>query len=203
MKPSLADRIGASINELDIDFSRFSIAGWIVSVVSLSAGGGLAYLACNAMVQRNGLDVAAGMVFCVTMIAVTTAAFLALRAVAERVGLSVMKPGSTAASSDAASRDTLKRMSDAGMDMTVPHKIEFWHLFSTKDGADTMAIEAKQMGFDSVYVGTSGDSSDYDVQVEVELVPTLSAIRETERTLASVAKKHHGAADGWSVKQNR
>lgn len=52
-KPDIAQRIGTAINELDIDFSRFSFVGWIISLVSLSAGGGIAYLACNAMIKRN------------------------------------------------------------------------------------------------------------------------------------------------------
>ncbi len=41
--PDLAERIGAAINELDIDFSRFTPVGWFVSLLSLGAGGGVAY----------------------------------------------------------------------------------------------------------------------------------------------------------------
>ncbi len=90
-RPDLAERIGTAINELDIDFSRLTAAGWLVSVLSLGAGGGIAYFLCSLMIKRNGLDLAAGMVFCFTMIAVTTVSFLILRWMAHRIGLSVTK----------------------------------------------------------------------------------------------------------------
>jgi hypothetical protein len=34
----LPERIGKVINELDIDFSRFNLAGWFVSLASLAWG---------------------------------------------------------------------------------------------------------------------------------------------------------------------
>ncbi len=90
-KPGLAERIAKAINELDIDFSAFTAIGWFVSVLSLAAGGGIAYSICRLMIQRNGVDLAAGMVFCFTMIAVTTGSFLMLRWILQRLGLSVTK----------------------------------------------------------------------------------------------------------------
>jgi hypothetical protein len=88
----LAERIGTTINELDIDFSRFTLTGWIVSILSLGLSGGLAYVVCSAMVKRNGIDPAVGMVFFLIMIAVTTVSFLTLRKLAGALGLSVTKP---------------------------------------------------------------------------------------------------------------
>ena len=90
-KPDLAERIGRALNELDIDFSQFTFVGWIVSLISLSVGGGAAYLASSAMVRRNGLDKAAGLVFCFTVIGVSTVTFLFLRWIAKLVGLAVTK----------------------------------------------------------------------------------------------------------------
>jgi hypothetical protein len=90
-KPDIAERIGRTINELDIDFSQFSFVGWIVSLISLSVGGGAAYCVSNFMVRRNGLDVAAGLVFCFTITGVTTVALLALRWIVRLGGLSVTK----------------------------------------------------------------------------------------------------------------
>ena len=89
--PDIAERIGTAINELDIDFSRLTAAGWLVSALSLGAGGGIAYSLCSLMINRNGLDLAAGMVFCFTMIAVTTVSFLMLRWMLHRIGLSITK----------------------------------------------------------------------------------------------------------------
>ena len=90
-KPDIAERIGRTINELDIDFSRLSFIGWIVSLISLSLGGGVAYFVGNLMVQRNGLGKGAGLVFCFTIIGVTTVTFLTLRWIAKLGGLSVTK----------------------------------------------------------------------------------------------------------------
>ncbi|TWU35171.1 hypothetical protein [Novipirellula artificiosorum] len=90
-KLGIPERIGAAINELDIDFSRFSLVGWIVSLLSLIAGGGVAYLVCMAIVRRNGLDRATGMVFCITVISISTLTFLALRRVAQFKGWSITK----------------------------------------------------------------------------------------------------------------
>lgn len=137
-KPDLAERIGTAINELDIDFSRFTLVGWIVSLLSLGMGGGVAYWACSGMIKRNGLDLAAGMTFCLTIIAVTTVLFLALRWSFGLAGLAVTKSASVASDSNIATRDTLKRMASAGMDMKAFHAIDFWHQFKTKDDAELM-----------------------------------------------------------------
>lgn len=90
-KPDLAERIGRAINELDIDFSRLSFVGWVVSFISLGAGGGLAYLISNAMVQRDGMGTGVGLVFCFTIIGVATGTFLVLRWIVNRCGISVIR----------------------------------------------------------------------------------------------------------------
>ncbi|MCD0460141.1 hypothetical protein [Roseiconus lacunae] len=90
-KPDIAERIGAAINELDIDFSRFTLAGWFISLLSLLGGGSAAYAISSFMIRRNGLDVAAGLVFCLTMIAVTTVGFLVLRWAFAIFGVSITK----------------------------------------------------------------------------------------------------------------
>lgn len=90
-KSDIAERIGRTISELDIDFSRLSFIGWIASVTSLSLGGGVAYFVGNLMVQRNGLGKGAGLVFCFTIIGVTTVSFLAVRWIAQLGGHSVSK----------------------------------------------------------------------------------------------------------------
>ena len=90
-KPDLAERLGKSLNELDIDFSQLTLVGWLVSVISFLLGGGLAFLAANALVQRNGLNLAAGMTFCFTILAVGTVAFRVLRWAAHSMGLPTTK----------------------------------------------------------------------------------------------------------------
>lgn len=90
-KPNLPERLGRSLNELDIDFSSFTLVGWLVGVLSLLIGGGLAGLAMWLMVRQRGLDVAAGMVFCITMLFFTTASFIALRYGLTRAGFAITR----------------------------------------------------------------------------------------------------------------
>ncbi len=200
-KPDIAARIGTAINELDIDFSRFTIVGWIVSLLSLGAGGGVAYFVCSAMVRRNGLNLAAGMTFCLTMIAVTTIVFLALRWSFAFTGLTITKSTALPSDSDNANRDTLKRMANAGMDMSAVHTIDFWHLFKTKENAEDMGRKAREKSFKIVAVEPNDESGGYDVHIQVQLVPTLNAISNTEQTLAAIAAQCNGHADGWGVRQ--
>jgi regulator of RNase E activity RraB len=202
-KPDLAERIGTAINELDIDFSRFTLVGWIVSLVSLGIGGGVAYFICSAMIRRNGLNLAAGLTFCLTIIAVTTILFLALRWAVGLAGLSVTKATFVTSDGRNATSDTLVRMTKAGMDMNAMHAIEFWHQFQKKDDAENMANNARKKSFNAVFVEPNDESGGYDVLVQVDLVPTLHAINTTENALAVIAKQCNGQADGWGVKQDR
>ena len=200
-KPDLAERIGTSINELDIDFSRFTLIGWIVSLLSLGSGGCVAYFACSAMIRRNGLNLAAGMTFCLVIIAVTTIVFLALRWSFGLAGLAVTKSTLVSSDSNNANRDTLKRMANAGMDMKAVHVIDFWNLFKTKDNAENMGRKARQKSFKVVSIEPNDEFGGYDVQIQVQLVPTLDAITTTEQTLAVIAEQCNGRADGWGVRQ--
>ena len=200
-KPYISERIGTAINELDIDFSRLTFIGWFVSVLSLGVGGGVAYFACDAMIRRNGFNLAAGMIFFLAMITVTTIALLALRWSLGLAGLALTKSNSVTSDSNSASCDTLKRMANAGMDMKAIHAIDFWHLFKTKDNAENMGRKARQMSYNVVSIEPNDESGGYDVQIQVDVVPTLDAITTTEKTLAVIAAQFNGHADGWGVRQ--
>ena len=200
-KPDIAERIGTAINELDIDFSRFTPVGWVVSLLSLGIGGSVAYWACSSMIGRNGLDLAAGMTFCLTIIAVTTIVFLVLRWSFGLAGLAVTKSTSVASDGNNANLDTLERMANAGVDMKAVHVIDFWHLFKTKENAENMGRKARQKAFNVISIEANDESGGYDVQIQVELVPTLDAITTTEQTLAVIAEQCNGHADGWGVRQ--
>ena len=200
-KPDIAARIGTAINELDIDFSRFTIVGWIVSLLSLGAGGGVAYFICSAMIRRNGLNLSAGMTFCLTMIAVATIVYLALRWSFAFAGLTITKSTALPSDSENTNCDTLKCMANAGMDMSAVHTIDFWHLFKTKENAEDMGRKAREKSFKIVAVEPNDESGGYDVQIQVQLVPTLNAISSTEQTLAAIAAQCNGHADGWGVRQ--
>lgn len=78
---SLSERLGGAISELDIDFSRFTLAGWAVSIVALSLGFLVAWSVYWAVVGRIVDDRGPALLFGLTMIGTTVLVFLSLRAV--------------------------------------------------------------------------------------------------------------------------
>ncbi|AMV35564.1 hypothetical protein VN12_25960 [Pirellula sp. SH-Sr6A] len=202
-KPDIAERIGSTINELDIDFSRFTMTGWCVSLASLGAGGGAAFLASFAMVRRNGVNLVAGMVFFATMVAVTTVLFLVLRWAIERAGFAVTKSQDAGMDRSHANRDALERMANAGMNRNSIVPVDFCHHFHSKADAQKMASEARQQSFQAVSIEPNDAMGGYDVYVQADLVPTLDNINTMEGRLAKIAKQHNGVADGWGVRQKK
>jgi len=87
----LAARLGRTINELDIDFSSFTVAGWLVSVSSLILGGSVAWSVYEAMPKRQGPDNGPALVLGLTMIGITVVSFLVLRWCSSRMGFPVRK----------------------------------------------------------------------------------------------------------------
>lgn len=91
-KPDLPEKLGRSLNELDIDFSSFTLVGWLLSLIALLVGGAVAGFAGWLLSRRNGINAAAGLTFCFTLLIVTTIIFLGLRQVATNCGLSITRP---------------------------------------------------------------------------------------------------------------
>jgi hypothetical protein len=89
--PNLTERIGRAINELDIDFSRFTIAGWLVSATSLVLGLLLGLAAYFATRGRIPADEGPALAYGVTMIATTVVAFLVQRALLSHFGVAIVR----------------------------------------------------------------------------------------------------------------
>lgn len=89
--PDLPERIGRSMNELDIDFSRFTLAGWCVSLFSLTLGFFVGLAAYWAVVRRIADDRGPALAFGLTMIGVTVVSFLTLRAILRQFSISIIK----------------------------------------------------------------------------------------------------------------
>jgi hypothetical protein len=99
--------------------------------------------------------------------------------------------------------DVLRRMAAQGIDLTSPRIIDFEHCFPSEDAARRFfaaitgtVLEAKIFGPDS------GDTTEWEVQCRQRMVPTHSAITETERRLADVAARFGGYPDGWGSMSN-
>ena len=78
--------------------------------------------------------------------------------------------------------------------MTSLHAIDFWHLFETKENAENMGRQARQRTFNVVSIEPNDESGGYDVQIQVALIPTLSAINKTERNEHSRLSRNNATA---------
>ena len=87
----LVERIGRSINELDIDFSRFTLVGWGVSLASLTLGFIAGLAAYRSVVGRIEEDRGPALVFGFTMIGTTVVLFLVLRAFVTKLDLPIVR----------------------------------------------------------------------------------------------------------------
>lgn len=74
----LPERVGKTINQLDIDFSSFTLAGWAVSVLSLALGLVLGLLAWW-ITPNDPSGKAKALAFGLTMIATTVLVFISVR----------------------------------------------------------------------------------------------------------------------------
>lgn len=90
---SLPARIGRWVNQLDIDFSSFTLVGWVVALGSLVLGGFAGFLVYRLVdgwgQQQDGR--AAGLLFFITMVVVTVSSFQMLRAIARWTGNPVVR----------------------------------------------------------------------------------------------------------------
>lgn len=89
-------RFGRWINQLDIDFSSFTLVGWVVAIGSLVLGGFAGYLAYSLVepwANRQGVDAgkAAGLSFFIAMVVVTVFSFQGLRTVAHWTGNPIVR----------------------------------------------------------------------------------------------------------------
>lgn len=89
-------RFGRWINQLDIDFSSFTLVGWVVAIGSLVLGGFAGYLAYTLIAgwdNQQGVNAgkAAGLCFFITMVVVTVFSFQGLRAIARWTGNPVVR----------------------------------------------------------------------------------------------------------------
>lgn len=89
---SLPERLGKLVNELDIDFSRFTVAGWLTSFTSLGIGLAAALISYRAVVGKIQQDAGPALVFGLVMIGTTVACFLLLRAVLTKLSITIVRP---------------------------------------------------------------------------------------------------------------
>ena len=92
--------------------------------------------------------------------------------------------------------DVLRRMLASGDDLSRPRDIEFVHVMPSETAARQMSEEARKLGH-STSVSRNEDSADWETTCVINMVPTHAAITATEETLARLAERFGGYADGW------
>ena len=91
-RDEFAARIGKTINELDIDFSRFTAAGWLLLAVTLGLGIAVGWTIYDVMPQRGPMDKAPALIPPAAGFFVCAGTFLLFRALLQRAGFPVTKP---------------------------------------------------------------------------------------------------------------
>lgn len=94
MKPDqdgLPERIGKTINELDIDFSRFTLVGWLLVLITTGLGVAVGWIIYEAMPQRGAMDRAPALVPPLAGFFVCVGTFLLFRFLLNRLGLPIIK----------------------------------------------------------------------------------------------------------------
>ena len=99
--------------------------------------------------------------------------------------------------------DVLRRMAEAGVDLVSRRVIDFEFCFPDEVSANgfTEAIRTSVMAT-IVYPPDPVNGEEWGVQCRERMVPSHSAISETERRLTTVAEQFGGYADGWGSLSN-
>lgn len=94
----------------------------------------------------------------------------------------------------------LQEMNDAGIDLSKPHAVDFFHLFEKKPQAEQMAeVVAQKHPEAEVKVFEDETPGVWDVSCTVKIEPNYDNICEAEKTFESIADKCNGYADGWGI----
>jgi hypothetical protein len=87
----LPEKLGRKVNELDIDFSRFTFAGWLVVLFTIGSGVAAGWIAYSNMPQVDGMSRGRALVLGLTGLVTAVVTFLLTRALFRLLGLHIIK----------------------------------------------------------------------------------------------------------------
>jgi hypothetical protein len=97
-----------------------------------------------------------------------------------------------------ANGDALRRMEEAGDDVTRPRNIDFTVVFPNKDAAEKVADQFRAHGHAvSIEFTETDEEFPWDVVVVKHMIPTHEGISAFEDSLQRVASLFGGHNDGW------
>ncbi len=94
----------------------------------------------------------------------------------------------------------LQEMHMAGIDLSLNHDVDFFHLFEKKPQAEKMvAMIADKHPQATVKLFEDDTPGVWDVSCTVNIKPDYDAICAAEKAFESIADKCNGYADGWGL----
>ena len=99
---------------------------------------------------------------------------------------------------DDATGEVLRDMHQHGVDLSVPHLVEFALLFPDRKTAERCAAEVTKLGRFEVTVHKNNAKA-FDVLAKRSMALDYNAISQEEVELATVASAFGGQLDGWGV----
>ena len=99
--------------------------------------------------------------------------------------------------------DALRQMAGRGVDLMSPRIIDFEHCFPSEEAARGFiaAVEGAVLEI-KLFDPDPENGTGWEVQCRERMIPTHSAITDTERRLAEVAARFGGYPDGWGSLSN-
>jgi len=104
---------------------------------------------------------------------------------------------------DDANGDLLKEMQAAGLDLSRPREIDFFHLFDGEQAAAAMA-EAVRTTVETtgVVVEEQSKRGEWQVCTTVIVLPSYDNVTGMEKQLDDIARRFGGRGDGWGARQD-
>jgi hypothetical protein len=94
----------------------------------------------------------------------------------------------------------LAEMQDAGIDLTIIHKVIFFQLFEKKEHAQAMAEHLAEKAPDMVLSLHQDETPNvWDLDCTVNMLPAYDAIIAQEAQFEQIATKFNGYNDGWGI----
>jgi hypothetical protein len=94
----------------------------------------------------------------------------------------------------------LTEMQEAGIDLSTPHQIVFFHLFEQKAQAEAM-VEFIKNNHPQAVINLHPDETPnvWDVDCSLTMMPTHESITKQELEFEQIATKFSGYNDGWGI----
>jgi hypothetical protein len=95
----------------------------------------------------------------------------------------------------------LKKLKDAGADLSQPQTIQFFIAFPSQFTADKAAIRIKKSGFHVTII--TSKRLDWVCRATKKMVPELSAIRNFQTEFGPLINTYSGKYYGWKIAEEK